>query len=65
MPCWIGAEEPMLMQLTAPIENLDRDVMWLVVHQDMRNRPRVRLVADRLAALFHRYRDLLQPEGAG
>jgi DNA-binding transcriptional LysR family regulator len=65
MPCWIGAEEPMLMQLTPPIENLDRDVMWLVVHQDMRNRPRVRLVADRLAALFHRYRDLLQPEGAG
>ncbi len=31
----------------------------------MRNRPRVRLVADRIAALFQRYRHQLQPEGAG
>jgi hypothetical protein len=31
----------------------------------MRDRPRVRLVADRLVALFQRYRHLLQPEGAG
>lgn len=65
LPCFIGAEEPGLMQLTAPIEDLDRETMWLVVHEDMRNRPRVRLVADRLAALFHRYRHQLQPEGAG
>jgi molybdate transport repressor ModE-like protein len=65
MPCLIGAEEPTLVQLTAPIEDLDREEMWLVVHEDMRNRPRVRLVADRLAALFHRYRHILQPEGAG
>ena len=65
MPCWVAAEEPSVLQLTAPIEDVDRDVMWLVVHEDMRNRPRVRLVADRLAAMFHRYRHLLQPEGAG
>lgn len=65
MPCWIGAEEPALLQLTGPIENLDRDAMWLVIHEDMRNRPRVRLVADRITALFQRYRHVLQPEGAG
>jgi hypothetical protein len=53
------------VQLTAPIEDLDRETMWLVVHEDMRNRPRVRLAADRIAALFQRYRHHLQPEGAG
>jgi molybdate transport repressor ModE-like protein len=65
LPCFIGAEEPTLMQLTAPIDELDREGLWLVVHEDMRDRPRVRLAADRIAALFHRYRHLLQPEGAG
>jgi molybdate transport repressor ModE-like protein len=65
LPCFIAAEEPALVQLTAPIEDLDREAMWLVLHEDMRNRPRVRLVADRIASLFHRYRHLLQPEGAG
>lgn len=65
LPCFVGAEEPSLVQLTAPIEDLDREAMWLVVHEDMRNRPRVRLVADRIAALFHRHRHQLQPEGAG
>ena len=47
------------------IDELDREGLWLVVHEDMRDRPRVRLAADRIAALFHRYRHLLQPEGAG
>ena len=65
LPCFVAAEEPALLQLTAPIEDLDRETMWLVVHEDMRSRPRVRLVADRLAALFHRHRHLLQPEDAG
>ena len=53
------------MQLSAPIDDLDREGLWLVLHEDMRDRPRVRLAADRIAALFHRYRHLLQPEGAG
>jgi molybdate transport repressor ModE-like protein len=65
LPCFIAAEEPSLVQLTAPIDDLDREAMWLVVHEEMRNRPRVRLAADRIAALFHRYRHQLQPEGAG
>ena len=65
LPCFLGAEEPTLVQLTAPIDDLDREGLWLVVHEDMRDRPRVRLAADRIAALFHRYRHLLQPEGAG
>ena len=65
LPCFIAAEEPSLLQLTGAIEDLERETMWLVVHEDMRNRPRVRLVADRIAALFQRYRHQLQPEGAG
>jgi len=65
LPCFLGAEEPALMQLTAPIDDLDREGLWLVLHEDMLNRPRVRLVADRIAALFQRYRRQLQPEGAG
>jgi len=65
LPCFLAVEEPSLVQLTAPIDELDREGLWLVVHEDMRDRPRVRLVADRIAALFQRYRDLLQPEGAG
>lgn len=64
-PCWIAAEEPDLVQLTAPLEDFDTDGLWLVVHEDLRNRPRVRLAADRIGALFHRYRNQLQPEGAG
>jgi DNA-binding transcriptional LysR family regulator len=65
LPSFLAAEEPSLVQLTAPIDDLDREGLWLVVHEDMRDRPRVRLVADRIAALFHRYRHQLQPEGAG
>jgi molybdate transport repressor ModE-like protein len=64
LPCFLGAEEPSLVQLTPPIDELDREGLWLVVHEDMRDRPRVRLAADRIAALFHRYRDLLQPQDA-
>jgi DNA-binding transcriptional LysR family regulator len=65
LPCWIGAEEPSLVQLGAPLEDYETDGLWLVVHEDLRNRPRVRLVADRIAALFQRYRSQLHPEGAG
>lgn len=65
LPCFLGAEEPALLQLTAPIDDLDREGLWLVLHEDMRDRPRVRLVADRIAALFQRHRHQLQPEGAG
>ena len=65
LPCFLGAEEPALLQLTAPIDDLDREGLWLVLHEDMRDRPRVRLLADRIAALFQRHRHQLQPEGAG
>lgn len=64
-PCWAGREEPSLVQLTAPLDDYATDGLWLVIHEDLRNRPRVRLVADRVAALFHRHRAALQPEGAG
>lgn len=65
LPCWVAREEPSLVQLTAPLEDYETDGLWLVVHEDLRNRPRVRLAADRIAALFQRYRAQLHPEGAG
>jgi hypothetical protein len=51
LPCFLGAEEPALMQLSAPIDDLDREGLWLVLHEDMRDRPRVPMVADRIAAV--------------
>ena len=65
VPCWAGNEEPGVMQLTAPLDDYETDGLWMVVHEDLRNRPRVRLVFDRIAALFERHRAALQPEGAG
>lgn len=65
VPCWAGNEEPSVIQLTAPLDDYETDGLWMVVHEDLRNRPRVRLVFDRIAALFERHRGELQPEGAG
>jgi hypothetical protein len=33
----------------------------MVVHEDLRHQPRVRLVADNVAALFERHEQELQP----
>jgi hypothetical protein len=34
----------------------------MIVHEDLRHQPRVRLVADNLAALFERHEKELRPE---
>lgn len=61
IPCFVARDEPNLVQVTPVISELHSPDQWLVVHQDMRGAPRVRLVADKIAGLFQRYRDALQP----
>jgi len=60
IPCFAGAEDASLVRLTPPLE-LPSSGLWLVVHEDLRHQPRVRLVADTLAALFERHEEALRP----
>jgi DNA-binding transcriptional LysR family regulator len=61
IPCYAGAEEASLVRLTPPLD-LPSQGLWMVVHEDLRHQPRVRLVADNLAALFERHEKELRPE---
>jgi len=61
LPCFLAAEEPGLVRVSPIVTEMRGDDQWLVVHQDMRDAPRVRLVADKVAALFQRNRSVLQP----
>jgi len=49
------------VRLTPPLD-LPSHGLWLVVHEDLRHQPRVRLVADNVAALFERHEKELRPE---
>jgi DNA-binding transcriptional LysR family regulator len=60
IPCYAGAEDPSLVRLTPPLD-LPSHGLWLVVHEDLRHQPRVRLVADNVAALFERHEQELRP----
>lgn len=48
IPCYAGAEDASLMRLTPPLD-LPSQGLWMVVHEDLRRQPRVRLVAGNLA----------------
>jgi DNA-binding transcriptional LysR family regulator len=64
VPCFAGAEDQSLVRLTPPLADLESQGLWMAVHEDLRPQPRVRLVADNLAALFERHRAELRPEGS-
>jgi DNA-binding transcriptional LysR family regulator len=64
IPCFAGAEEPSLVRLTPPISDLGTQGLWMAVHEDLRQQPRVRLVADSIAALFERHKAELRPSEA-
>lgn len=51
LPCFIGDQERRLVRAGPVIDELTYD-MWIVAHDDERQRPEVRTVIDRLAALF-------------
>jgi DNA-binding transcriptional LysR family regulator len=61
IPSYFGGEEADLVQVTPVIRELRQQSQWMVVHQDMRDAPRVRFVTDRIAKLYRRYLDVLQP----
>lgn len=60
VPCYAGAEDPGLVRLTPPLD-LPSHGLWMVVHEDLRHQPHVRLAADNLAALFARHEHELRP----
>ena len=62
IPCFAGAEDPALVRLTPPLD-LPLQGLWMVLHEDLRHQPRVRLVADNVTALFERHKAELRPEG--
>lgn len=51
LPHYIAAEQPELICVEAGDQRLTRE-LWLVAHRDIRRAPAVRVVLDRLAALF-------------
>ena len=61
MPCFVGDRDPILMRAGAVIEDLT-EMQWLVMHDDDRHRPEVRIVIERIAALFSEHAALLGGE---
>nr|CAD6420543.1 LysR family transcriptional regulator [Rhizobium sp. Q54] len=60
LPCFVGDAQPGLKRQSPILEDLSY-TLWIVAHDDDRHRPEMRLVMDRLAALFKR----LAPRLAG
>lgn len=58
LPCLIGDADPRLARLAGPKGFFSQDI-WLVLHRDLRHSPRIRLVADFLAACLSEAADRL------
>jgi DNA-binding transcriptional LysR family regulator len=56
-PCFVGESDPRLVRVASPIAELETE-QWLVTHHEERHTKAVRAVADRIAALLHRHREL-------
>ncbi|HIP77763.1 MAG TPA: LysR family transcriptional regulator [Kiloniellaceae bacterium] len=52
LSCYSADTEADLQRLTDPVDEL-RGETWMVVHQDLRDVPRIRTIADRVVALIH------------
>jgi DNA-binding transcriptional LysR family regulator len=57
LPCYIGDADPKLIRLGDTINDLTHD-SWIVIHDDERKRPEIRMFVDRLVELFARNADL-------
>jgi DNA-binding transcriptional LysR family regulator len=51
LPCFIGDRDPCFVRAGHVIDELSH-YLWIVMHDDERDRQSVRTVADRLSALF-------------
>lgn len=58
LPHYIGTSDPLLRRVPSETSAADRE-MWIVVHPDLRQAPRIRAVMDYLIGLFERERRLL------
>jgi len=61
MPCFIGDRDPILTRAGGFIEELT-ETQWLVMHDDDRHRKEVRIVIERIVALFSDHAALLAGE---
>lgn len=59
LPCYLGDTDPSLRRIGRPLPEVTAD-QWLLVHRDLRDAPRVRGVMDKLVALFHSQRALIE-----
>lgn len=55
LPCFIGDFDPGLVRITPTIDDAAAE-QWMLVHNDLRNVPRVRIVMDALVQLFRTHR---------
>ena len=60
LPCYLADEEPALQRVSAP--EPPKEDLWLTVHRDLRDMPRVRALMDGIIAAAHR--DARRLEGA-
>ncbi len=63
LPCFMGDAEPGPVRAGPVIDSLTYDI-WITVHEDERQRPEVRMVIDRLSALFAAHADLFAGKSA-
>jgi DNA-binding transcriptional LysR family regulator len=67
LPCFAGDRDPLLERAGEPVPEL-HEGQWLVMHNDDRHRPEVRMVIERMVALFTSHAALfagLRPVGEG
>ncbi len=63
LPCGLADQEPSLVRLGAPIDELAAP-LWILTHKDLKDVPRVRAVSDFLANRIVAERELLEGRGA-
>lgn len=61
VPSFVGERNPDLLRLSEPFDSAP-DGLWLVIHEDLRRVPRVRMIVDRLVELFREKREFLAPQ---
>jgi DNA-binding transcriptional LysR family regulator len=63
LPCFMGDADSRLTRLRDPIAELDTP-LWVLLHRDLRDVPRIRTVADALAAGLRKLEPALTGQGA-
>ena len=63
LPCFLGDADSRLTRLRDPIAELDTP-LWVLLHRDLRDVPRIRTVADALAAGLRKLEPALTGQGA-